>query len=150
MSFSVSHTEAENEPGASSVDRTAKRAHGFSRSAELEAEKNLWASWSNRIVGYSIADRMTSQSAVDASESAVSRRGVRMAGCTRHSDRGGQFRSRKSQHSLWRHQMRGSIGQVGSAGDNAAMESFFSSLQRNFSDRHRWTTREESRIAIVT
>src|SRR5690606_40755005 len=51
--------------------------------------------WSNRIVGYSIADRMTSQLAVDALESAVSRRGVRVAGCTLHSDRGGQFRSRK-------------------------------------------------------
>lgn len=101
-------------------------------------------------MGYSIADRMTSQLAVDALESAVSRRGVRVAGCTLHSDRGGQFRSRKLQHSLWRHQMRGSIGQVGSAGDNAAMESFFSLLQRNFLDRHRWTTREELRIAIVT
>ncbi len=40
--------------------------------------------WSNRIVGYSIADRMTSQLAVDALESAVSRRGVRVAGCTLH------------------------------------------------------------------
>lgn len=106
--------------------------------------------WSNRIVGYSIADRMTSQLAVDALESAVSRRGVRVAGCTLHSDRGGQFRSRKLQHSLWRHQMRGSMGQVGSAGDNAAMESFFSLLQRNVLDRQRWTTREELRIAIVT
>lgn len=46
--------------------------------------------------------------------------------------------------------MRGSMGQVGSAGDNAAMESFFSLLQRNVLDRHRWTTREELRIAIVT
>ncbi len=67
-----------------------------------------------------------------------------------HSDRGGQFRSRELQQSLWRHQMRGSMGQVGRAGDNAAMESFFSLLQRNVLDRHRWTTREELRIAIVT
>jgi putative transposase len=109
--------------------------------------------WSNRIVGYSIAERMTSQLAVDALESAIARRAagsLTVAGCKLHSDRGGQFRSRKLQQSLWRHQMIGSMGQVGSAGDNAAMESFFSLLQRNVLDRQRWATREELRIAIVT
>ena len=34
--------------------------------------------------------------------------------------------------------------------DNAAMESFFSLLQRNVLDRRRWATRDELRIAIVT
>jgi transposase InsO family protein len=43
------------------------------------------------------------------------------------------------------------MGQVGSAGDNAAMESFFALLQRNVLNRRaRWTTRTELRIAIVT
>jgi transposase InsO family protein len=46
--------------------------------------------------------------------------------------------------------MVGSMGQVGSAGDNAAMESFFALLQRNVLDRRRWTSRDELRIAIVT
>ena len=46
--------------------------------------------------------------------------------------------------------MVGSMGQVGSAGDNAAMESFFALLQKNVLDRHRWATRDELRIAIVT
>lgn len=55
--------------------------------------------WSNRIVGYSIADRMTSQLAVDALESAVARRGGSVAGCKLHSDRGGQGGiNRSSQH----------------------------------------------------
>ena len=109
--------------------------------------------WSNRIVGYSIYSRMTSQLAVDALESAVARRtagGGSAAGCKLHSDRGGQFRSRKLQQSLWRHQMLWCMGQVGSAGDNAAMESFFSLLQRNVLDRRKWTSRKELRIAIVT
>ncbi|WP_461158121.1 IS3 family transposase, partial [Saccharopolyspora tripterygii] len=106
--------------------------------------------WSNRIVGYSIADRMTSQLALDSLESAVARRGGNVAGCTLHSDRGGQFRSRKLQQALWRHHMHGSMGQVGAAGDNAAMESFFSLLQRNVLDRRQWNTREQLRIAIVT
>jgi putative transposase len=46
--------------------------------------------------------------------------------------------------------MVGSIGPVGAAGDNAAMESFFSLLQKNVLDCRRWDTREQLRIAIVT
>ena len=42
------------------------------------------------------------------------------------------------------------MGRVGSAGDNAAMESFFALLQKNVLDRQRWATREDLRIAIVT
>ena len=44
----------------------------------------------------------------------------------------------------------GSMGRVGAAGDNAAMESFFSLLQKNVLNRRRWTTREQLRLAIVT
>jgi transposase InsO family protein len=51
---------------------------------------------------------------------------------------------------LARHGLIGSMGQVGSAGDNAAMESFFALLQRNVLDRQSWATRDELRIAIVT
>ncbi|GJO05008.1 hypothetical protein NJB1728216S_36440 [Mycobacterium marinum] len=46
--------------------------------------------------------------------------------------------------------MLGSMGQVGSAGDNAAMESFFSLLQKNVLNRRTWDTREQLRIAIIT
>ena len=46
--------------------------------------------------------------------------------------------------------MVGSMGRVGSSGDNAAMESFFALLQKNVLDRRSWTTREQLRIAIVT
>ena len=53
-------------------------------------------------------------------------------------------------HALGRYEMVGSMGRVGAAGDNAAMESFFSLLQKNVLDRRRWSTREELRIAIVT
>ena len=109
--------------------------------------------WSNRIVGYSIDSRMKSRIVVAALDNAVARRtvdGSTVAGCVVHSDRGSQFRSRKMQRALTRHSMVGSMGQVGSAADNAAMESFFSLLQRNVLDRRRWATRDELRIAIVT
>jgi putative transposase len=42
------------------------------------------------------------------------------------------------------------MGRVASCGDNAAMESFFSLLQKNVLNRRSWTTRQELRIAIVT
>ena len=44
----------------------------------------------------------------------------------------------------------GSMDRVGAAGDNAAMESFFSLLQKNILDTRRWDSREELRLAIVT
>ena len=105
--------------------------------------------FSNRIVGYSIDSRMKSRIAVNALNNAVSRRGD-VAGCVLHTDRGSQFRSRKHVRALARHSMVGSMGRVGAAGDNAAMESFFSLLQKNVLDRQTWATREELRIAIVT
>ena len=109
--------------------------------------------YSNRIVGYSIDSRMKSRIAVAALDSAVARRradGADVAGCTLHTDRGSQFRSRKLVHQLNRHGMVGSMGRVGAAGDNAAMESFFSLLQKNVLNRRVWDTREDLRIAIVT
>jgi putative transposase len=104
---------------------------------------------SNKIVGYSMDSRMKARLAVAALDNAAARRGD-VAGCIFHTDRGSQFRSRKVHRVLARHHMVGSMGQVGSAGDNAAMESFFALLQKNVLDTKSWETREELRIAIVT
>jgi len=92
---------------------------------------------------------MKARLAVAALEMAAARRSD-IAGCILHTDRGSQFRARKLHRALTRHRMVGSIGQVGAAADNAAMESFFALLQRNVLDRRRWTTREKLRIAIIT
>lgn len=105
--------------------------------------------YSNRIVGYSIDSRMKSRLAVTALTNAVARRDE-VAGCVVHTDRGSQFRSRKFVRALARHGLAGSMGRVGAAGDNAAMESFFALLQNNVLDRRTWPTRDELRIAIVT
>jgi transposase InsO family protein len=106
--------------------------------------------YSNRIVGWAIDSRMKARLVVSAIEMAVARRDGDVAGCILHSDRGSQFRARKVHRALTRHRRVGSMGQVGSAGDNAAMESFFALLQRNVLDRQTWDTRDELRIAIVT
>ncbi|WP_188702868.1 IS3 family transposase, partial [Microbacterium nanhaiense] len=105
--------------------------------------------FSGRIVGYSIDPRMKASLAVRAVRNAVRMRG-NVNGCVVHSDRGSQFRSRKLRRELAVHNLVGSMGRVASCGDNAAMESFFSLLQKNVLNRHSWATREELRIAIVT
>jgi len=105
--------------------------------------------FSNKILGYSIDSRMKSSLAVNALDNAVAMRGD-VAGCVVHSDRGSQFRSRKFLRALARHRMVGSMGRVASCGDNAAMESFLSLLQKNVLNRRSWVTQEEPRIAIVT
>ncbi|WP_085984754.1 IS3 family transposase [Modestobacter italicus] len=102
---------------------------------------------SKRIVGYSIDARMTSELAVNALANALAlRSGV---GTIVHSDRGSQFRSHAYVRALRDAQLRGSMGRVGACADNAAMESFFSLLQKNVLNRQRWATREELRLAIV-
>ncbi len=104
--------------------------------------------FSNRIVGYSIADRMTADLAVAALRMAIQRR--RPRGTIVHSDRGSQFRSRAFVLELHRAGLVGSMGRVGAAGDNAAMESFFALLQKNVLNTRPWATRQELRLAIVT
>jgi putative transposase len=104
--------------------------------------------FAGRIVGYSISDRMRATLAVNALEDAVRRRG-NPTGVIVHSDRGSQFRSRKYRRALRRNRLHGSMGRVGACADNAAMESFFSLLQKNVLNQHRWATRDQLRLATV-
>ena len=104
---------------------------------------------SNRIVGYAIDERMTAQLAVSALRSAIARRQPRGTVVV-HSDRGSQFRSRAFRAVLKSAKLTGSMGRVAAAGDNAAMESFFSLLQKNVLDQRRWSNRDQLRYAIIT
>ena len=104
--------------------------------------------FSNRIVGYSIDERMTAQLAVSALRAAIARRQPDGT-VVDHSDRGSQFRARAVRSVLTAAGLTGSMGRVASAGDNAAMELFFSLLQKNVLDRQRWRTRSELRYEII-
>jgi putative transposase len=109
------------------------------------AIKDLFA---NRIVGYAIGERMTADLAVAALRAAIARRqpdGVVVV----HADRGSQFRASPFRAVLVAAGLKGSMGRVASAADNAAMESFWALLQKNVLDREQWRTREQLRYAIV-
>ena len=103
---------------------------------------------SNRIVGWAIDERMTKQLAVAALRTAIARRDP-VGTVVVHSDRGSQFRSRTFRAVLSAAGLTGSMGRVAAAGDNAAMESFHSLLQKNVLNRQSWATRDELRYAIV-
>lgn len=104
--------------------------------------------FSNRIVGYAIGERMTADLAVTALRAAIARRQPTDVVIV-HADRGSQFRARSFQAVLTAAGLQGSMGRVASAGDNAAMESFWALLQRNVLDQQTWATRDQLRYAIV-
>ena len=104
--------------------------------------------FSNRIVGYACDERMTAQLAVHALRQAIARRRP-VDTVVVHSDRGSQFRSRAYRAVLKAAELTGSMGRVASAGDNAAMESFFALLQTNVLNRRRWRTRAELTYAVI-
>ncbi|AJO55308.1 integrase [Micrococcus luteus] len=104
--------------------------------------------WSNKIVGYSIDSRMKSSLARAAMRNAIALRSPVDTVC--HSDRGGQFRAKKTQRLLANNDLVGSMGRSYGAGDNASMESFFALLQKNVLNTRRWDTREDLRLAMVT
>lgn len=97
--------------------------------------------FSGRIVGYSLDSRMKARLAANALEDAVNRRG-NSTGVIVHSDRGSQFRSRRFRRALRRHHLQGSMGRVGACADNAAMENWFSLLQKNVLNQQHWATRD--------
>lgn len=105
--------------------------------------------FSNQIMGYSIADRMTADLAVAALRMAVERR--RPVATTIHSDRGSQasFAADASCSNSAAQNSPVRCRRVGAAGDNAAMEPFFALLQKNVLDQQAWATRAELRLAIV-
>lgn len=104
--------------------------------------------WSNKIVGYSIDTRMRSSLARAAMRNAIALRASNGTIC--HSDRGGQFRAKRTQSLLKNNGLIGSMGRSYGAGDNASMESFFSLLQKNVLNTRCWNTRADLRLAIVS
>ena len=104
--------------------------------------------FSRRIVGYAADTNMCSDLAVSALKDALGRRGY-PTGVTVHTDRGSQFRVTKFVRTLKQYRLQGSMGRVGAAGDNAAMESFFSLLQKNVLNTKTWDTHEELRREIT-
>jgi transposase InsO family protein len=98
-------------------------------------------------VGWSIDSTQTTSLVLNALGMATQRRPDR-DGLVIHSDRGVQFTSWAVCHNLTQAGISPSMGAVGSAYDNALMESFWGRMQVELLDRRRWKTRIELAAAI--
>jgi transposase InsO family protein len=103
--------------------------------------------YSRRVVGWSIADHLRSELVVDALEMARWQRRPE-PGTIVHADRGTQYTSWIFGHRLRQAGLLGSMGRVASSVDNALIESFWSTMQRELLDRHDWPSRVELAAAI--
>ena len=104
--------------------------------------------WSRRVVGWSIADHIRAELVVDALQMATWRRRPPAGQAVFHSDHGSQYTSWAFGRRLRAAGVLGSMGSIGDAYDNAMAESFFSTLQRELLDQHRWQTRRQLALAV--
>ena len=103
--------------------------------------------FSRRVVGWSMSATMTAQLATDALMMAIWRRGKPEA-LLHHSDRGSQYTSEQFQRLMADHGVVCSMSRSGNVWDNAAMESFFSSLKTERTARKTYRTRDHAKADV--
>ncbi len=103
--------------------------------------------YSRRVVGWSMQSKMTSQLVADAMVMAAWRRGKPEA-VMHHSDRGSQYTSEQFQSLLAEMGVTCSMSRAGNVWDNAAMESFFSSLKTERTARKTYLSRSEAKADV--
>jgi putative transposase len=103
--------------------------------------------FSRRVVGWSMSAQMTAQLVTDALLMALWRRGKPNA-LLHHSDRGSQYTSEQFQKLLAGHGVTCSMSRSGNVWDNAAMESFFSSLKTERIARKTYRTRHDAKADV--
>lgn len=105
--------------------------------------------WNREIIGWSVANHLRAEIVCDAFEMARWRRRPQPGtGLIHHSDHGPQYTSWAFGKTLRETKILKSMGSVGDAYDNAVVESFFSTLQKELLDRRRWETRHQLSQAI--
>jgi len=105
--------------------------------------------FSRRVVGWSMRDDLKSELVVDALAMAVTRRKP-PAGVVHHSDRGSQYTSLAFGKTLRESGLIASMGRRGDAYDNAACESFISTIKNELIRRRSWTSRDQARLAVFS
>ena len=103
--------------------------------------------FSRRVVGWSMSATMTAQFVTDALVMAIWRRGKPRA-LLHHSDRGSQYTSEQFQRLMADQGISCSMSRSGNVWDNAAMESFFSSLKTERTARKTYRTRDHAKADV--
>ena len=103
--------------------------------------------FSRRVVGWSMKEAMTAQMVTDALMMATWRRG-RPDTLLHHSDQGSQYTSESFQRLMADHGITCSMSRSGNCWDNAAVESFFSSLKTERIRGQVYRTRDQARADV--
>jgi putative transposase len=103
---------------------------------------------SRRVLGWATADHLRTELPLRALEMALSRRRP-ARGLVHHSDHGPQFTSAAFAERTAQAGIALSMGTIGSAYDNAVVESFFATIKRERLDDERFLTRAHARSVIA-
>lgn len=103
--------------------------------------------FSRRVVGWSMSDTMTAQTVTDALIMAIWRWGKPDA-LLHHSDQGSQYTSEQFQRLMTDNGVTCSMSRSGNVWDNAAMESFFSSLKTERIGKKVYRTRAQAKADV--
>jgi putative transposase len=102
---------------------------------------------SRRVVGWAVRSSLETELVLAALHTAL---GSRPAPALHHSDRGVQYASYAYQDVLQHHGITISMSRVGNCWDNAAVESFFSSLKAESLSLAEWRTHDEAEAAVAS
>jgi putative transposase len=109
--------------------------------------------FSRKLLACPTSEHPNAELACDAIKIAAATRGGRanIDGVIFHSDRGSTYTAASfTQLCKDKLGVRQSMGRVGSCFDNAAAESFFSTLEHEILSRHHFTTKAEARVIVLT
>ena len=105
--------------------------------------------FSRRLLGCCTSDHPDAPLAVATIRMAVAVRGGGVRGVIFHSDRGSTYTAKDFTKACREAGVVQSMGRVGSCFDNAAAESFFSSLEHEVLSRHHFKTKKEAKEVVV-
>ena len=105
--------------------------------------------FSRRLLGCPTSTHPDAELAAQAIMMAVAVRGGDVAGVVFHSDRGSTYTADRFTTLCTELSITQSMGRTGSCFDNAAAESFFSTLEHEVLSRHHFKTRDEAREIVV-
>lgn len=104
---------------------------------------------SRRVPGFAIDEHHDAELAAGALKMAAAVRGGDVAGVIFHSDRGSEYTAELYRTACGRLGITQSMGRVGSALDNAACESWFSTLEHELLSRRRFETKAGARKEVA-
>jgi transposase InsO family protein len=105
--------------------------------------------FSRRLLGFAMSDQHNAELAVASLRMAAAVRGGSVAGVIFHTDQGSEYTAGVFAAACRSLGVVQSMGRVGSALDNAAAESFFSTLEHELLARRQFDTRDEARTAVA-